>query len=258
MLKASILCPSWQKTGKLDKIVMYLAKGQSKRDIGTKLRVDRSLISTVFHIKAKKAVTYAYAQKVVDAVLRRKLGYDAVVKQWGARGLQALGTYLDLYLAHQRKVAAKQCNELRGGLESPSAPLRSISLRTGLSSETVRNYLNAYHKTTQIGNVRTHSSKKTAELATQLFRGGRTIPEIAAILRRTSMAVRCILNQSGVRMRKPMLLTAADVKVIATLRKQSVPWRTIATIYCAPMRRLLHAYNSLQFDTINSEGANVR
>ena len=233
----------WYTNGTIDKIILLLAKGLTKREIGPKAHVDRSDIGRIFNKRIK--VTYDYAKKVCDDVIKRKLSFGRVVSKYGNRGLQALNDYNRLIAAAKRSAKVQQCLELRGDANSPARSLGQIGKLTGISHDTVLKYLQRGSGVYFHPNRLIAESRDRGQLILQLRKSGLTFQQIGKIVNQRPTSVRAALNRLGVHTAKYSLLTPDDIRTITELRKKQVAWQTIARIYNINLKTLETRYYSV-------------
>lgn len=233
----------WFETGKINKLVLLLSKGLAKRQIASMLKLDRNDIKLLFDFGAK--ISYKYALKVTDEVLKKKLTFDKLKTKYGRRGLQAVNDWHNLREKERLRNFGKEVLKLRGDPNNPKASGREIALKLGVSSTTITETLAEVTGMRYQPNYKFQIGAKKREKMIALTQQGLSPQQIATVLECSDIHVRHTLRNLGIQLpRKYPHFTEKDWYVIHSLVTQNVNWRTIAQIYARPVKGISQFYSN--------------
>jgi len=233
----------WFETGKIDALVKLLAKGLAKRQIGHLLKLDRNDIKLIFDFGVK--VSYTYALKVTDDVLKHKLTFLKLKTKYGRRGLQAVNDWHNISEAKRLENLGKDVLRLRGDPANPKTSNRDIAKQLGVSITTVTETLSEVTGLRYQPNYKFQTGAKKREKMISLNMQGLPIPQIATLLECSEVHVRQTLRNLNIPfVHKFPQYTEKDWYVIHALVQRGVPWLTIAQIYARPVKGVAQFYRN--------------
>ena len=231
----------WFETGKMDKLVILLSRGLAKRQIAAILQLDRNDIKLTFDSGIK--VSYTYAKKITDIVLKKKLKFIALKAKYGNRGLQAVNDWYAMQKEEELRNFGREVLKLRGDPKNPKTSNRDIARTLGVSSTTVTETLAEMTGLRYQPNYKWQAGAKKRAKMIQLNQQGLSPKQIATVLECTEVHVRQTLRQLNIHVRRIYpVYTEKDWGVIHALVVRNVPWRTIAQIYVRPAAGIMRFY----------------
>jgi len=222
----------------LNKVVSLCAKGMSKRGIDAKLGVDRSTIR--YDFVSSYNVTFDYANKVSQDVLKHKLTYLDVKSKYGRKGLTALW-HFHVLLEQNRylKLGTKVKDFREKGLS-----FGEIGKKLNLSYTSTNMAYRKLMNVTRTGNVHCDKGEKLAKKVLSLYAEGKTIKEIAKTVKRTEAHIRSTLREKfGIAIKPTKYnLTDADLGKLHKLRGK-LSWAELAYVFSVPRQSLQYQYS---------------
>jgi predicted HTH domain antitoxin len=213
---------------KCNKAVLLFAKGYSIRQVGSTLHTDRHGLRRRFGGSVTKATSITFAEHIVADVIKHRLTYADVLRNYKVWGLKCLSEYHELIREKREKKLAVAIKDLR---DSAQLPFSQIAVKLGIKQNAANEILRRQYGITKQANFRVIQSEKTALKVYKLWESGMSIKVIAEIVDLSPITIRHMLtDRFGVSLRRPPLIPFSELPRIARMRER-LNWREIAYIY---------------------------
>lgn len=210
---------------KLNRAVILLAQGKSKRYLSNHLHIDRADYRGLFY--HSKAATVDYSIKVANWVLKNRPTFAVVKAKFGAQGLRALWDYSVTMERNRYSVFGKQVTKLR----SQGISFSKIADKLGRSPISVLMAYRASNPDAPRRNIRFYKAGILAKRMLKMHYEGRSPKEIASKLDRSIQHVQAVLRKYDIKLLpEKMTLSKEDVQRIIRLHNK-LTWEEIAHIY---------------------------